>query len=172
MPTIVTDISKPLEWIARKAQAAALTIRCTLNASAFDLSDYDFTAELFRVGSTVPTVSLTESSGITNGGSSGVLNINYTPTQLDIIPDSYRWYLKAVHPDGFTYQWLNAPFTLNGELYDGSSSQEADVTIDLGDITLELAITLTGGGGGSGDIDGGSSSSIYTENQTIDLGGA
>lgn len=144
MPTIVTDISQPLPWVARKAAPAQLTINCLQNGSVFNLSGYNFTAELWRVGGTSPVVSLTQGSGITNGGAAGTIVINYTQLQLDIAADSYRWYLKAVHPDTFRYQWLNGPFTLNGELYSGSSDQSVDLTINLGTITLDLSITLSG----------------------------
>lgn len=144
MTQIVSDISKQVEWVARKASPAQLTVNCLQNGSPFNISTYTFTAELWRVGGTAALVTLTEGSGITNGGAAGTIGILYNETQLNITPDSYRWYLKAVHPDTKPYQWFNGPFKLNGELYEGSSSQTVELEINIGGTSLDLEITIAG----------------------------
>jgi hypothetical protein len=155
MAEISTDQSKNVNWRVREKTDNTLTINVTLAAVAYDISPFTFIADIFLVGSSTPFLSLTQGSGITNGGATGILTLSLTDTQLTISPDQYFWKLRTTSPTDTI--WLNGQFIVNGYIWDGSTSSSLSIAISLGDNTLSLALTL-GGAGGSGDVVGPASS--------------
>src|SRR5258708_7567166 len=105
---ITTDQSQRLDWYVRKKTDATITIICTLNSAAFDISSYTFVAEVFAYGNPTPILTPT----IVNGGVTGILTLSLTDTNLNIAADDYFWTLRTTAPnDNF---WVNGQFTVNG----------------------------------------------------------
>lgn len=126
----------------------SFTITVTEGGLPYDLSAEDFIAELFKPGSTVPVLTLTEGAGITNNGATGILNVDYTHEQLSSIPPAtYFWKFRS---EGANYmEWLNAQFNLtDGRFDDDQAGNDVALEINLGDNNINLDITL-----GAADMD-------------------
>lgn len=135
---ITSDQSQRLDWYVRKKTDASITITCTLNSAAFNLSAYTFIAEIFVFGNTTAILTPT----VTNGGASGILTFSLTDTQLDISPDAYFWIVRTTVPtDNF---WFNGQFVVNGLLWDGATTSTASLVVSLGTQNVNLAVTLGG----------------------------
>ena len=140
MSQIYSDQSRQLDWYVREKTDATLTINITENSVAFNISSYTFIAEIFAVGGATPILSLTQGSGITNGGASGALTLALTDTQLTITPDQYFWKLRTTAPSD--YLWLNGKFIVNGYVWDGDESSTATIALTVGNNTISLDLTL------------------------------
>lgn len=135
---ITSDQSQRLDWYVRKKTDATITITCTLNSAAFNLSAYTFIAEIFVFGNNTAILTPT----VTNGGVSGILTFALTDTQLDISPDAYFWIVRTTAPtDNF---WFNGQFVVNGLLWDGATTSTASLVVSLGTQNVNLAVTLGG----------------------------
>ncbi len=146
---IVTDRSKNIVWNARRGDDQSIHIDFVNNSNPYDITSENFTLEMYRYsGGNILT--LTQGSGLTNGGTSG-LDIALTKAQMGISADHYLVFLRSVNTGtNKLMTWLNVSFILNGELWDGSATIEETIIVQTGPITLTLEITLAGGSGGGG----------------------
>jgi hypothetical protein len=148
MPQVATDISEPVDWIARKGNDNTLTFTFTQSGSAFNISTYTFALYVFRLGVDYITlanaaISLTQGSGLTNGGSTGILTAVISLSALSSIPaDQYFWKLRVTHPDGTVHDWHQGQFQLNDEFWNGSTTGDQSTSINLGAVSVDSAITI------------------------------
>ena len=113
MSDIVTDISVNKNWQARKGYHNPFTFTFTNSGSAFNISGYTFSLQVRRFGSTTNLINLTQGSGLTNGGATGILTgqINAAATS-SMSANEYYWQLTVVQPDTYSYVLFNGTFIL------------------------------------------------------------
>lgn len=145
---IVTDQSKNVLWNARKGDDQSLRINFLDDGDPYDVSGETFTVLLMRFGGGT-ILTLTQSAGLTNGGVLGTLDIAFTSAMLQIEADTYLIFLKSTNGSR-TLTWLNGAFVLNGDQWDGTVTDEEDIQVIVGNMILNLNITLAGGSGGGG----------------------
>ncbi len=158
---IYSDQSRQLNWFVRQNTDATLTLTITQGAAAYNVSGYTYTAEFFNVNDlTTPItgLTLTQGSGITNGGASGILTLALTDTQLALLPNQYFWRLRSVDGSAIDNLWLNGIFQVNGYVWDGNTDSSAAIALTIGGDNINLAITIAGSGVSGGDVVGPSSS--------------
>lgn len=147
---IYSDQSRRVDWTVREITDATLTITVTDGGAAYNTSSTTFIAEVFKIGSTTALLTLSQGSGITNGGATGIITLSLTDTQLTLTPNEYFWKLRTTAPTD--YLWLNGKFTVNGYTWDGGTDSTATIALTVGNNTISLELITSGGGGGSGDL--------------------
>lgn len=157
MSNVVTDLSGGISqgWDVGVGFHNTFTITCTSSAVAFPITTYTFTLKIFRWGSSSALITLTQGSGLTNGGASGVLTVVLTAAQSAQLTDGeYFWSLTAVHPDTFTYRWLKGNVNALTQELDGDTASSLSLSLSLSGSDIDLAITLAGAAAEWGDIGG------------------
>jgi len=139
---IVTDLSKPQEWIAARGFNNSFTITATLSGSAFDLSTYTFTVNIRRIGGTANVLQLTQSSGITNGGASGVVTILLTAANSQTIDANSYFYEIDYTVGGLPYRLLHGTFNLISEYNGQPTTTSVTIPINLAGTDVNLAVSL------------------------------
>ncbi len=143
MPTnIYSDQSRQANWFVRKKTDVTLTLTVTQSSVAYDLSTTTFIAEFFQVNGLVPFLTLTQGSGITNGGVTGIVTLALDNTQLDLVPNQYWWKLRTTAPTD--YLWLNGVFQVNDYVWDGDGNSSAAIDLTVGNNNIDLALTISG----------------------------
>lgn len=143
MPTtIYSDQSQPVKWVVRERTDVSLTLTVTLSAAAYDLTSFTFVAEFFKVGSATAFLTLTQGSGITNGGVAGTIVLAITDTQLTVDPNQYFWRLKTTAPTDNV--WFNGVFDVEGYISDVPGSSSATIPLTLGGDSLSVALSVAG----------------------------
>lgn len=157
---LVTDISVYQPWIARKNADQSVTITFVdSNGAAFSLTPYTFIAELWRMGASSAFLTMTS----VNGGTSGVLALSLTNSQLNIAPSKdYFWVLRTTAPTDSV--WFTGPFTLNAATWNGSPTSSISQTVSL---SHNITATITPGT--SGPLSIGTYSTALTFNQDEDI---
>lgn len=148
----ITDVNK--NWKARRGadNLVRFAFKTTLGA-AFDISSYTFSWNLRNFNTSTNLVSLSQSSGLTNGGATGYLDYILTSAQtLTQKANNYLWLMFVVNPSGNTLGVFNGTFELVSELYTGDITTEIEGTINLSGITVNVTVTLTGGSSGSAGV--------------------
>lgn len=113
---INTDLSINAVWVARYSSENGFTLTFT-SSGAFNISSYTFTLNIRRIGSDTNSLQLTQGSGITNGGASGILTVILSESQLSTINLSSYFYELSYVFSGKTYALLNGIL----ELYNQSN---------------------------------------------------
>lgn len=146
---IVTDISKNIQWVIRKAVYNSFTITFLQNASAFNISSYVFSLNIRKIGSDTNVVSLTEAnSKITNGGSSGILTIILNETDSNLLNDDvYYWELKYIFSTK-NYTLLQGSAKVNKQIGTEDVETSLTISVSLTGTNLDAEITIVGAGGG------------------------
>jgi hypothetical protein len=139
---IVTDLSKPQEWIAARGFNNSFTITATLSGSAFDLSAYTFTVNFRRIGGTANVLQLTQGSGITNGGASGIVTILLTAANSQLIDANSYFYEIDYTVGGLPYRLLHGTFNLISEYNGQPTTTSVSIPINLAGTDVNLAVSL------------------------------
>lgn len=139
---IYSDQSRQVNWVVRQNTDVTLTLTVTESAVAYDLSSSTFIAEVFKIGNETAILTLTQGSGITNGGVTGILTLSLTNTQLNITADQYWWRLRTTAPTD--YVWFNGVFDVNNYLWDGNANASASIALTIGNTNVDLALTVGG----------------------------
>ncbi|MBW3546237.1 MAG: hypothetical protein KY428_11680 [Bacteroidetes bacterium] len=142
MANIVSHLGQNYTWIAAKNTHNTFTITCTSGGSAFDLTNYTFTLNIKNSGGSSTVLALTQGSGITNGGSTGVVTIALTETQSGTtLPGDTYFYELLYDVGGLTYAFIQGILTLASEKNPDSSATSLSVTINLAGTNVTAAIT-------------------------------
>jgi hypothetical protein len=172
MPNIVTHLGQDYNWVGFKNGYNTFTATFTSSGSAFNISTYTFTVNIRRHGQSAALLTLTEGSGITNGGATGILTIALTQAQAStILPGDFYYYEILYTKDAKVYSFLQGGLTLSSESNPGDTTTSLAITsINLAGTTVSAAVTLAGDE--VVNIDGGTSDSIYTGITALDGGTA
>ena len=142
---IYSDQSRRVDWTVREDTDATLTLTVTDGGSAYDLSSTTFVCEFFATNSSTPFLSLTQGSGLTNGGAAGTLVITLTDTQLNLSPNQYFWKLRTTAPTD--YLWFNGIFTVNGYTWEGGTDYNVSVALTVANNEINVTLVSASVGG-------------------------
>lgn len=118
MATINTDIAQKIDIIARENNSATINLVISdSSGSAFNLTGYTITHIVYS--DNITHISKSTSSGITATGggsldSTGKITITFSPTDLSILPGSYKHKLTLVK-DSETKTWMYGKFKINND---------------------------------------------------------
>lgn len=170
--SINTHTGTDFAWIAWKGGHNRWTVNFTLNGSAYDISGMTFTLNIRIPGSSTNALQLTQGSGLTNGGVTGLLTIDLTQTQSSTtLPGDYYFYELIYVSSSKTYAAFQGGLNLLTETNPGETTTSTTAEVSLAGTDIDAEITLIGSFDNSG-IDGGSASSTYLADQNINGGGA
>lgn len=173
MAQIVTHLGTNYPWIAYRNGHNQLTITLLQSAVAFDISTYTFVVNIRKFGDSTNVLQLTQGSGVTNGGATGILSIDLTVANiLASLPGSDYFYEIAYTKNSKVYALFEGALSISSELNPGSATTAISSTVNLAGTSITANITLAGGSGTITEIDGGSASSVYTLSQILDGEGA
>lgn len=145
MANIVTHLGQNFNWIAYKNGHNTYTITFTSGGSAFDISSYVFVVNIRASGGSTNKLQLTEASGITNGGATGILTIDLTKTQAQTtLPRDLYFYEIAYTKTSKVYALIQGNLSLSSESNPGSTTTSVSMSVSLAGTAISAAITLPG----------------------------
>ncbi len=148
MSLINTDLSKGKPWIARKGFNNQFTISF-LNASvAYDISSYVFVLNIKKVLHQANVLQLSQSSGLTNGGASGVLTVQLSEANSNLLRAAGYYYEINYTVSTQSYGLLHGTLTLLDQYDNEQYNQNLTVNVNLAGTDVTMNITLAGGSGG------------------------
>ncbi len=172
MSEIVTHLGQNYPWIAYKNGHNSFTISFIESSLPFDISNLTFTLNIRKIGDSTNQLQLTQGSGLTNGGASGVLSIALTQAQASTtLPGDFYFYEIIYVNSSKTYAAFQGQLNLLSESNSTSTSTSITASISLAGTALTATITALSPYE-SAEIDGGSAASVYLTSQSINGGGA
>lgn len=145
---INTDLSIQHRWIGRRGFNNTFSVTFT-DSGAFDISAYTFILNIRRIGGTANLIQLTQSTGLTNGGATGILNVQLTATQTSSI-DADSYYYELIYTVGsLSYGLLHGTFDNLSQYNQENENNSISVYVNLVGTDVNLSITLAGGGAAS-----------------------
>lgn len=139
---INSGLGEQVNWTLARAKNHTLTI----TVASTDTSSYTYIAKFYTLDglkNKSPFLTLTQGSGITNGGASGIVTIALTTTQSDLTPNEYFWELITTAPTND--RWFNGKFIIKDYLWDSGNSTSTTVNLTTGGNNLSLTLNLSGG---------------------------
>ena len=137
---IVTDLAVKTSWNVASGFKNTFTITVTEGGSAYSLASRAFSLQIRKIGSETNFVNLTEGSGITNGGATGILTIVLTAAQSATLGnENYLWQLTCITDET---RWLSGTVEATTGVYDGDTATALSASVSLTGTALTLAITL------------------------------
>lgn len=173
MSTIVTHLGQNIKWVASKIAHNTFTITLTESSVAYDLSDLVLSLVIRKRNSQTALLTLTEGSGIVNGGATGIITITLTEAQANTTLSGvdFFWQLMYEDADGFNHNMFQGALQLVLDNNPESTTSSLAATVQIGSSNVSAALTIMSAFGNS-NIDGGSASSTYLADQNLDGGGA
>jgi hypothetical protein len=145
---IVTDLAVKTSWNVASGFKNTFTITVTESSVAYSLASRVFSLQIRKTGEESNLINLTEGSGITNGGASGILTIVLTAAQSATLGrDNYFWQLTCVTDET---RWLSGTVEATTGVYDGDTATALSASVSLTGTALTLEISLPGASAASG----------------------
>lgn len=145
---IVTDLAVKTSWNVASGFKNTFTITVTESSVAYSLASRVFSLQIRKTGEESNFINLTEGSGITNGGASGILTIVLTAAQSATLGrDNYFWQLTCVTDET---RWLSGTVEATTGVYDGDTATALSASVSLTGTALTLEISLPGASAASG----------------------
>lgn len=143
MSNIVTHLGQNFKWTAYKNGHNRFTITFTSGGSAFNISSYVFVVNIRTIGGDTNKLQLTESSGITNGGATGILTIDLTKTQASTtLPRDMYFYEIVYTASSKEYPLIQGNLSLETESNPDSASTSVSMSVSLAGSAVSAAVTL------------------------------
>jgi len=139
---INTYISVQREWIAGRGFNNSLTITFTIGGVAFNISTYTFSVAIRRIGGETNVLSLTQGSGITNGGANGILSIQLTKAQTETIDADSYFYSINYTVGGLPYSLFHGTFNLLKDYNPETIDNSIDVAVSLAGTNVDANVSL------------------------------
>jgi hypothetical protein len=141
MTIVSVDQSKNVKLIYRKGEGKPLTFQFLQDSNAYDISTLEFLFQVLDINTGETVFELTEevSGGLTNSGVTGLLQVSPSDDNVDIEEKSYIYKLKVVSPT--TRTWFNGLFVVNDSPLLEEETDNVNVDLDTGDITIEVSMT-------------------------------
>lgn len=142
MSDIITNLSTPKNWELRIGDNNQFTIAFLLSSVAYNISAYTFIFSIRKFGSDSNILQLTQGSGITNGGASGVLTCQVTKTNSELLAQSEYYWECAYTIGGLDYTLFNGTLKAVKQLSSGTPTTSMTVNVNLAGTALTANITL------------------------------
>lgn len=142
MANIVTHLGQNINWIAYRNGHNQYTITITSSGSAFDISTYVFSVNFRTIGGTTNKLQLTEGSGITNSGATGVLTIDLSEANIVNLPRDTYFYEIVYTKSSKDYPFFQGNITLSSESNPASTSTSVSVSVNLAGSVVSVAVSL------------------------------
>lgn len=146
MEPLVVSIDQAFNFTikVRKGEGKTFMFQFLEDSSSHDISSYGFEFSVHERENETPIFTLTEDTGggLSNGGSTGQLQVTLANNDIDLDPSTYEWKLKITNPSTLT--WGHGLFPVNTN---PNTSEEADsgtVNLDLGDKVIEVNLIVSG----------------------------
>jgi hypothetical protein len=146
MPTLVTDHGQDIKWVVYRNGVNTFTITHTLSGSAHNISSLTYTLNIRKIGSSTNVLQLTQGSGLTNGGSSGILTITLTAANISTyLPASEYFWELSYTSGGSTYREFEGLLSIQSQLNSESSATSLSATVSLAGVSNISATVSLGG---------------------------
>lgn len=156
MPTqIVTHLGQDFPWVADKTGHNQFTVTFTNASVAYDISLITFSVNIRKIGASTNALQLTQGSGVTNGGTTGILTITLSAANIAAsLPSSEYFYEIAYTIGGLGYKFLEGTLTLSAQGNPGTTTTSLSITsVNLAGTNVNAVVNLVGSGG-SGSMTG------------------
>ncbi len=150
MSQIITDLSTGKPWLARKGMNNQFTLTFTNSGAAFNISSYTFVLNIRKIGSSSNVIQLTQGSGLTNGGASGILTVQLSASNTAILRQASYYYEINYTVSTQSYGLIHGTLTLVNQYNSEDVNSSINLSVSLAGTNLNLSITLAGSGGGGG----------------------
>jgi hypothetical protein len=142
---IITDLSVGKPWVARTGFNNPFTITFTNAAAAFNTTAYTFVLNIRKIGYDSNILQLTQSSGITNGGATGIVSVQLTAANTELLRSTSYYYEINYTIGGLDYGLLHGTLSLVNQYNPDQANNSITVPVNLAGTDLNMAITLAGG---------------------------
>lgn len=141
---INTKLSVQQKWVAGLGFNNSFTITVTNGGSAFDFSAYTFVVNIRRIGGSTNLLQLTQGSGITNGGASGIVTIQLTAAQTTTLGADSYYYSVEYTVGGLTYDLLCGTLELRAQYNPENENNAVAISVNLAGTDVNLDVSLGG----------------------------
>ncbi len=139
---INTDLSVQKRWVARRSFNNSFTLTITSGGSAYNVSSYVFSVNIRKIGASTNSLQLTEGSGVTNGGATGIVTVQLSAANSETLTvGSYFYEVKYV-VSTLTYGLLHGTLDLLSEANDETENNSTSISINLAGTDVNVAIDL------------------------------
>lgn len=139
---INTYLSVQQPWIAGLGFNNSFTLTLTDGGDAFDTSAYTFTVNIRRIGSDTNLLQLTQGSGITNGGSNGIVTIQLTSAQTTTLGAGSYYYAINYTVSALPYGLLCGTLELRNQYNPENENNAVAIAVNLAGTDVNVAVTL------------------------------
>lgn len=146
MSQIITDLSVGKAWVARIGANNPFTLTFTNSGSAFNTAGYTFVLNIRKIGFDSNIIQLTQGSGITNGGVTGIVAIQLTAANTELLRSASYYYEINYTVGGLDYGLLHGTLSLVNQYNPDQANNSITIPVNLSGTALNMAVTLAGGG--------------------------
>lgn len=144
MSEIVTDLSVPKNWIARRGFNNQFTLAFLDAGDEFDISAYTFTLFIRKPGGATNLISLSQGTGLTNGGATGILTVLLTAAN-SITIDSGGYYFEIDYSlSGVSAPLIHGTFNLVDQMNDVPTSNDMTLNVVMDGTQVSINVSLVG----------------------------
>lgn len=145
MPVINTYLGDNVNWVASKNGSNGFNLTFTNGGVAFDISTYTFVLNISRPGHSTNALQLTQASGLTNGGATGILQIVLTEAQASTtLPRDLYFYQLIYTKDSLDYAMIQGNLTLSATANPGDTTSTLTVPVSLVGTPVNVEVSLAG----------------------------
>lgn len=164
-----THHGQNIEWTAYRNGHNELECLLTLDGVVYDSSDLAFSVHFRKPESDDDELTLTEGSGLTHTGALGELVIPLTESNAALLTRPKYFILIDYVLDGKVYALAQGYVTIVKESNPGTTTESVTIPVNISGVTVNMDVTIPAV---DGELDGGSASSVYLAEQSIDGGSA
>lgn len=144
MSQIITDLSVQKEWIARRGFNNQFSIAFLEDGDPFDISDYTFSLNIRKIGDTANKLQLDQVEGLTNGGSSGMLTVQLSVEDSNLLRAQSYYYELNYSISGNPYGLLHGTLKIVQQYNDDQVSDSITIPVNLGGSEISMEVNLVG----------------------------
>lgn len=143
MSVINTDLSIQRSWYARKGFNNQFAITFT-NSGSFDISAYTFVLNIRKTGDSSNLLQLTQGSGLTNGGATGILNVQVTAAQTASLATQSYYFEINYTVSGLLYGLMHGTLNLISQYNNENINESITLEVNLSGTEVTMEVNLAG----------------------------
>lgn len=147
MTNIVADIAVNKDLVIREDTHSNIALNFKdSGGDAFNISTYTFSVQVRNKGDSTDILELTQGSGLTNGGATGILNWQFTPANVTTIGGKGPYFYQLSVTDGSQKsKILVGELLVLDESTNFTSSTIINITTNLGGATSTVTVNAVAG---------------------------